>query len=77
MAILNGLFGVFFYAKKINLSESKLSFGFFNIYWVCELLKQTVNEGKRAVYGLKEVVKIRELVAKTNHFLEQEILTDD
>ena len=26
---------------------------------------------------LKEVVKIRELVAKTNHFLEQEILTDD
>jgi len=26
---------------------------------------------------LEEVVKIRELVAKTNHFLEQEILTDD
>lgn len=26
---------------------------------------------------LKEVIKIRELVARTNHFLEQEILTDD
>jgi hypothetical protein len=26
---------------------------------------------------LKEVIKIRDIVAKTNHFLEQEILTDD
>jgi len=26
---------------------------------------------------IEEVIKIRELVAKTNHFLEQEILTDD